>query len=287
MSKGAGQGAGASCSSGWPVYLGSILLEPNRWPDRESTCYPYLGRMTREAGTSQGPPRTVVSEWMARAAADGFDGVELWENHALFASEQELKALADGPLPIAVYSSYFDLDDAGFLRRQLAQELVTRLGARGVKYNFGHDKARTAESIRNLREWVAGIDPSVRMIDECHSGGLYPGPREAAAMLSELGDERFVGTVHFKDPYDDGHSFAEWVKTLGPRLGHVHVPRVEQWGEKAVRSMVALLKDHGFRGSFTIEFTTGIEWGMDQPDVETLYHNAVRDLRMLREALKG
>lgn len=287
MSKAKGKGSGAACSAEWPVYLGSILLEPNRWPDRESTCYPYVARMTREAGTNQGPPRTVVSEWLERAAADGFDGVELWENHALFASEKELKALANGPIPIAVYSSYFDLQDGGWLRRELAQELVKRLGAHGVKYNFGHDKSRRAENIRNLREWVAGIDASVRMIDECHSGGLYAGPQEAAEMQAELGEDRFVGTVHFKDPYDDGHSFAEWVQTLGPHLGHVHVPRVEEWGEKAVRSMVALLRDHGFRGSFTIEFTTGIDWGDAQPDVETLYRNAVRDLRMLREAFKA
>ncbi len=285
MNKGAGQGAGASCSSGWPVYLGSILLEPNRWPDRDSSCFPYVTRMTREAGTNQGPPRTLVSEWMGRAASDGFDGVELWENHALFASAAELRALASGPLPIAVYSSYFDLEDEGKLRRELAQELVHSLGARGVKYNFGHDNSRQAESIRNLRAWAEGLDPAVRLIDECHSGGLYAGPADAAAMLAELGDARFVGTVHFKKVYDDGHSFVEWVKALGPRLGHVHAPRVAEYGMSAVREMVKILQDHGFAGSITVEFTTGIHWGAPQPDVETLYRNAVADLQMLKEAM--
>lgn len=269
----------------WPIYLGSILLEPNRWPDRAEAVYPYLRRLTREAGTDQGPPRTVVSEWLDRAAADGFDGVELWENHALFASEAELARLANGPLPIGVYSGYFGLADGDALRRELALELAQKLGARAVKYNFGHEPARTPEYVRNLKALAAQLDPSVRLIDECHSGGLYAGPEEAAAMQAALGEARYVGTAHFKEIYDDGRSFADWVGALGPRLGHVHVPRVAEWGRDAVRRMAAILKQHRFSGSLTIEFTTGINWGGPQPDVETLYLSAVADLRLLKEAL--
>lgn len=241
--------------------------------------------MTREAGTDQGPPRTVVSEWLDRAAADGFDGVELWENHALFASEKELARLADAPLPIAVYNSYFSLHDGGELRRELALELVQKLGARAVKYNFGHDKARVEESIRNLKAWASLLDPDIRMIDECHSGGIYADPADAAAMQLSLGEPRFTGTVHFKDPYDDGHSFGEWVEALGPRLGHIHAPRVTEWGRPMVREMVRILKANGFAGSFTIEFTTGIGWGQDEADISLLYQNAVADLNMLKQEL--
>lgn len=270
----------------WPVYLGTILLEPNRWPDKDSTSYPYVARMTREAGTNQGPPRILASEWLGRAAADGFDGVELWENHALFASTAELDALARGPLPVAVYNSYFNLEDGGHLRRELALELIAKFRAGGVKFNFGHERDRIAEYLRNLRAWAARLDPSVRLLDECHSGGIYEGPRDAARMLAELGDPRFRGTVHFKERYDDGHSFEEWVTVLGPRLGHVHVPRVVEWGPDAVRRMARILRDNGFDGSFTIEFTSGIQWGGPQPDGETLYRNAVADMRMLREAME-
>lgn len=266
------------------IYLGSILLEPNRWPDRPGTSY---SRLRRLSGVDQGPPRIRVSDWLERAKTDGFDGVELWENHALLCDDREFERLQRAPVPVAVYSSYFNLEDGGGPRRELALELVQTLGARGVKYNFGHDKTRVAEYIRNLTAWASRLDPSVRLIDECHSGGLYAGPQDAAAMLAELGDERFVGTVHFKKAYDDGHSFAEWVKGLGRRLGHVHAPRVAEHGAGAVREMVSILRDNGFAGSFTIEFTTGIEWGQPQPDVETLYRSAVADLRMLREALEG
>lgn len=265
----------------WPAYLGTILLEPNRWPDRAATTYSGLSRLS---GINQGPPRILVSEWLERARADGFDGVELWENHALLSSDEELTKLANGPLPVAVFSSYFGLEDAGAGRREMALELVQKLGARGVKYNFGHDKARIAEYVRNLKAWAAKLDPSVRLLDECHSGGIYAGPEDVAAMLKELGDARFQGTVHFVDRYEN-RPLVDWVRAMGGRLGHIHVQRVVEHGKAAVRERVRLLKDHGFAGSFTIEFTSGIDWGQPQPDTETLYQSAVADMNMLKEAL--
>ena len=58
-------------------YLASILLEPNRWKP---------GR----------PPSIRVSEWSARAAAAGFDGWELWENHYRLAEPDEQRRLEQG-----------------------------------------------------------------------------------------------------------------------------------------------------------------------------------------------
>lgn len=82
-----------------PVYLGSILLEPNRWPDRPEATYSRLRQLTRIA---QGPPFIQVSNWLQRAKADGFDGVELWENHALLCSDAEFAKLCQPALPMAV-----------------------------------------------------------------------------------------------------------------------------------------------------------------------------------------
>jgi hypothetical protein len=53
--------------------------------------------------------------------------------------------------------------------------------------------------------------------------------------------------------------------------------------EAKVRERLRLLRDHGFAGSFTVEFTTGIDWGVPQPSVETLYASAVEDMKRLRE----
>ncbi len=267
----------------YPIYLGTILLEPNRWPDRPGATY---SRLQRLSGIGQGPPRVKVSEWLARAKAAGFDGVELWENHALLCDDEEFETLRQSPLPVAVYSSYFGLADSDEPRRRVALDAVRQLGAQGVKYNFGAEQARVAEYVRNLRAWAAELDPAVRIVCECHDGGLFERPEDAGRMMAELGDKRFQGTVHFVDTYAE-RPFADWVKAMGSRLGHVHVPRVVAHGAAAVRERVRILKDHGFSGSFTIEFTTGIDWGQPQPEVEALYQSAVADMRMLREALES
>ena len=107
------------------IFLGTILLEPNRWPDKAESTY---SRLQKLSPFKQGTPQILASQWMERVVADGFDGIELWANHALLCS------------------------------------------------------------------------------------------------------------------------------------------------------------DHGFSGSFTIEFTTGIEWGQPSPPVETLYQNALNEMRMLKEA---
>lgn len=262
-----------------PVYLGSILLEPNRWPDRPETTY---SRLRQLSGIAQGPPLVRVSEWLERAKADGFDGVELWENHALLCSDAEFATLCRPALPVAVYSSYFGLEDGDAGRRNVALAAVRALGATGVKFNFGADSARQAEYLRNLRAWAEQLPDEVRLVCECHGGSLADTPEGAASLLAELDAPRFQGTVHFVDEYTK-RPLADWLQALGPRLGHVHVGRVVEHGEAAVRERLRLLRDHGFAGSFTIEFTTGIDWGKPQPTVETLYANAVADMKRLRE----
>jgi sugar phosphate isomerase/epimerase len=265
------------------IYLGSILLEPNRWPDRPTTTY---GRLKQLSGIVQGPPLIRASDWLARARADGFDGVELWENHALLCSDAEFATLCRPALPVAVYSSYFGLEDGDAGRRNVALAAVQALDAKGVKFNFGADSAKRGEYLRNLRAWAAQLPGEVRLVCECHGGSLADTPEGAASLLAELDPPRFQGTVHFVDEYTK-RPLAEWLKALGPRLGHVHVGRVVEPGETAVRERLRLLRDHGFAGSFTIEFTTGIDWGRPQPSVETLYASAVADLKRLREWLEA
>jgi hypothetical protein len=62
---------------------------------------------------------------------------------------------------------------------------------------------------------------------------------------------------------------------------------VVEHGKEAVRQRIRLLRDHGFSGTFTIEFTSGIDWGKPQLPVEELYARAVADMLMLKEALQS
>jgi len=50
-----------------------------------------------------------------------------------------------------------------------------------------------------------------------------------------------------------------------------------------VQARVNLLRDAGFRGSFTIEFTEGVS--ADDEKIETLFRNAVRDMTLLKQYL--
>ena len=56
-------------------------------------------------------PTLTTSEWLTQAAEAGFDGAELWENHAMLASEDELRALRGSRLPLSIWSSYASFDD--------------------------------------------------------------------------------------------------------------------------------------------------------------------------------
>lgn len=260
------------------VYLGTILLEKNRWPDSPATRFSLGEKLCRSRAAL---PSVRVSDWAATARADGFDGLELWENHALLTNDEEFGRLAEMPLPVAVYSSYFGLDDGDSVWRKVAAEAVAGLRAAGVKYNFGPDPARREVYLRHLRQWAALLPADVRLICECHKGNIGgDDPARAACLLDELGEDRYQATVHFGYEWDE---FRAWVEHLGPRLGHVHAGANAAQGRTFVAERVQLLRDHGFRGSFTVEFTEGIAWGPPDPPPETLYASAVADLNMLRE----
>ncbi|MCX6970690.1 MAG: hypothetical protein NTV93_11165 [Verrucomicrobia bacterium] len=262
------------------IFLGSILLEKNRWPDTPSTKF-SLG--TKLSLCRACPPTVKMSQWSARARADGFDGVELWENHALLADDEEFDLLCRMATPTAVYSSYFGLDDQDAVWREVAAGAVKRLGARAVKYNFGSDPMRRDVCLRNLRDWVALLDADVRILCECHKGNIGGDlPEMAAELLAELGDDRYQATIHLDSELPE---LELWFKHLGSRIRHVHAGRHTEKGRAFLADRIRLLRSFGFAGSFSVEFTKGIEWGKASPDVDLLYQHALDDMTMLREEL--
>jgi hypothetical protein len=117
-----------------PIYLGTVLLEANRWAKDRTPTYR-------------------VSEWLERIAAAGFDGIELWENHATLADCAERSALRGSTVPIRVFNSYVPLDAGGENARRTVAGLVRELNAGAVKFNVSNSP-ETLESGR-LR---AGLD---------------------------------------------------------------------------------------------------------------------------------
>ena len=249
------------------IYIGTVLLEANRWAAvRTPTCR--------------------ISEWLDRFAAAGFDGLELWENHAALADEAERAALARGPLPVAVFNSYATLDAAGEAKRAAAAALVREFRAPAMKFNFSRDPAAVPAERERARAWSAAM-PGVRLLCECHPGTALEDPAAAAAVLTGWPEARAI--VHaFTCP-----DLAAWMRHLGPLTAHVHVQARDATGRlgslrdeaDTVRRRIGILRDAGYAGTFTIEFTRGV--GTPPEDRERLFADAVEDLHFLRRCLEA
>lgn len=254
------------------IYIGTILLEPNRWKRPKRPSY-------------------AVSEWLERFEQSGFDGIELWEYHATLCSPEELAKVEGSRLPIAVYNSYASFDESGKASRDEAVRAVKRLGARGVKFNLGDRWGERETYLRHVTAWARELPRGVRILCECHPGTIMEEPRRAFDLFTRMETLETEGLaleviVH---PFTSEEGLLrEFFRLFGPRITHAHVQMRE--GERFVSldenpafamERLKLLRDEGFQGSFTLEFTAGT----NAPDEEreALYVAALRDLAFLRE----
>ncbi|MCP1309312.1 sugar phosphate isomerase/epimerase family protein [Paenibacillus tyrfis] len=253
------------------LYIGTILLERNRWAAERKPSY-------------------AVSDWQERFREDGFDGMELWENHALLADEREQSALeASGS--VAIVNSYigFEDGDEAERKREVAAALVKRLRAPAVKFNLGADPAQLPIYIANVKRWAELLPTECRILCECHPGTAAEHPDAAAEMLRRLGDGPFQVIVH---PFYCTGELEDWFKKLGSAITHAHVQLRDEDNHfiglsrrsELVKDRLALMKSMGFRGSFTLEFTEGVRVNEDR---EALYEAVLKDLQILRNIWSG
>lgn len=249
------------------IYIGTILLEPNRW-------------------TADKLPSFRVSDWLDRFAAAGFDGMELWENHAARCSPGELAAMDAAQLPVGVYNSYAGFDEPDQQSRLQSAGLAKRLHAQGVKFNLGADAAKRDVYLKNLQSWRGLFDEDCRLLCECHAGTILEQPAAAKEALDAWGP-RFEIIVHPIGMAPE--ALREWMDAFGGRVTHAHMQlrdpqegwlRLDQRPEQA-RRMLGALCEGGFAGSWTLEFTQGTGTPGETP--ELLFENALRDLAFLRE----
>lgn len=252
-----------------PIYIGTILLEKNRWaPGRQ--------------------PSIRVVEWIDRFKQSGFDGMELWENHAMLAPEGDIEAMLATGFPINVFSSYVSFDDEAVEQRQQVGDAIRKVHAEGVKYNLGPDPTRRDEYVRNLRGWRDIVMAGSRMLCECHAGTVMENPETALEVIHTINDPAFRVMVH---PFHQSLSeLVSWFELLGPKIDHAHVQLREDGmpvnlsrDVQRVREAVSIMKHNGFSGSFTLEFTEGTR--APDENAEALFEAALRDLDVLRNAL--
>ncbi len=245
------------------ILFGTIVIEPNRW-------------------AADRVPTYRVSDWLERIRDARFDGIELWENHAMMVPEEEADALRHSCLPVTVFNSYARLDDADSERRQRISETVRELKAIGVKFNVGADGSRLEAELSNAQSWQADM-PEARLLCECHSGTAIEDPETAARVLA---DRPEVGVIVHPFSVPD---LELWFRHLGDRIAHLHCQLGDENGRLCrlrerpgfVRERLVMLDDLGFSGTSTVEFTAGV--GTPPENQETLFEAAVDDLAFLRE----
>jgi len=253
------------------IYIGTILLELNRWGSPKTPTYK-------------------VSEWLNRFREAGFDGMELWEYHATLAPREELALLEAVEFPVSVFNTYCDFDDASESDRKQAAEMIKRLEAGGAKFNVGKDPALRDEYIKNLRTWSASLPEDCRLLCECHGGTIIQEPSNAAKFFEELDSERYQIIVHCL--MQDLEILKEWFRAFGTSVTHAHIQMTDGNNKRAglsnnpahVKEALHIMREEGYRGSFTLEFTAGTQ----SPDenIGDLWQAALSDLHFLRENIR-
>lgn len=259
------------------ILLGSIALEPKRWAPVKTPSYP-------------------VSAWLPRFFEDGFDGVELWGYHWENATPAEQTALREKAAPLAIYSAYCGFDEGQEDSRRQAAQGVHELQAQGVKFNVGNNQDKTAVYIETVREWAAGLPDGTRLLCECHPGTLMERADAAKRFFDAWPEERFQALVHPVAQQMPGmpplQSLQAWIDALGGRITHAHMQLRDtdddfialERNEQYVRDALTLMRDAGFCGTITLEFTAGTRAPDQTP--ESLYTAIVRDLEFLRALLE-
>ena len=246
--------------------IGTVLLEKNRWGSRVPTFR--------------------VSEWLNRFAADGFDGIELWENHVLRA-EGELALLENAVPPVAVYNMYADFADDSKPALAQAAENIRRLGATGVKFNFGSDAGKLAEYKQNLLAFADMLPADCVLLCEVHQGTVLEDVAVAAEFFKDLPADQFQIITHaFSGSAADLQAQFD---AFGSRISLVHVQHVKDnvrvrldRDADFARECIRVLKANSFAGGFTLEFTEGTQ--ASDENIEMLYENAKLDMQFIKES---
>lgn len=251
------------------ILFATVLMDRNRW-------------------TAGKHPTVAVSNWFGALAQAGFEGIELWQNHAVEAMESEVARLAAAPMPLSVFSSYvaFTAEDAA-LRARVAT-LVRRLACRAVKFNLSKSAESREREIAVAREWFAAM-PGVTPLCECHPGSSVEQAADAATAFADWPELRVI--IH---PFiTSADALQGWFDALGPRISHCHVQsrqpdnasvftRLNEHRDWIAEQTGRLIRN-GFAGSWSIEFTKGVGTPHESPDL--LIASAINDLQTLRTLL--
>ncbi|KGP93285.1 hypothetical protein N780_11745 [Pontibacillus chungwhensis BH030062] len=247
------------------ILLNTVLLEKNRW----------------EGGQI---PSIQVSNWIPAIKEKGFDGIELWQNHALKATDYERAQLKHSDLPIDVFNSYIKFEEGYENEREKIVNLVHELKCMAVKFNLGHSMEHTNMYISHVKAMLNQLPDSCQLLCECHPGTIMEDPETAYRVFDQIGSNRVKAIIH---PFHDQVNIEKWFQHLGSSITHAHVSlynnkRFHRLNseETFVRKRIAKLHEHQFTGSYSIEFTAGVATRVENTD--QVFTNASEDHALLR-----
>ncbi|NRA40570.1 MAG: sugar phosphate isomerase/epimerase [Planctomycetes bacterium] len=262
------------------IFLGTGLLEHNRWTTRESSIR--------------------ISPWLTRIQDAGFGGIELWANHALQADAAECERLGayNGQI---IFNHYEACLRSGASERKDIQSMMQRLNCVGMKWNGAKYRDQNlqllrAECVEVAEQWLAQQELNFRSCCECHGGSVF---EDREQFLQDTADWAHPPEVIVHLPgnvaeQDDKN--IQLIKKWGKRIGHIHMQMNDPNGAKGaraclrsredfVRRQIEAVMDAGFDGTWTIEFTGGCARDENAP-IEKLFAHAVDDMEFIRSILK-
>jgi len=241
------------------IYLATVLIELNRWGSRI--------------------PSVSMGEWIPRIREAGFDGLEVWENHVLD-RPGDIKAVQSGGFP-ALLNTYLTFCDDDPARVDAVVNVITALQSPAVKFNINGGCSLDVHR-KHLLAFAARLPDGCRMLCECHAGTPLEDVHTAETFLDSLPPERFGAILHgFGEP---GAVLARY-RALRRHIAHIHIQtRTEDKTSGRFAANAKGLRDNGFTGAWSIEFTESSR----NPDetVEMSFAHACEDLADLRNALK-
>ena len=187
-------------------------------------------------------------------------------------------------MPVSLINSYASCEPEGLEGRKQTAELASFFAADGMKFNFGKFPERQDIYIAVVREWSKMFKTGFRMISENHRGTTTADAKVAASAYGQLEGINVGGIIHFDN---DEETYRERFGLYGKYLTHIHCKLSSEdsmMSEDEVRRNVAWLREFGFSGTYTIEFTEGVRSDLS---IEGLYKNAVRDMKLLRKCLSA
>ncbi|QST01737.1 TIM barrel protein [Pontibacillus sp. ALD_SL1] len=248
------------------ILLNTVLLEKNRWEDGQI-------------------PSIQVSKWVHAIKEEGFDGIELWQNHALKATDYERAELKHSDLSIDVFNSYIKFEDGYEQEREKIVNLVHELKCKAVKFNLGHSMEHINMYISHVKDMLNQLPDSCQLLCECHPGTIMEDPETAYQFLDQIGSNRVKAIIH---PFHNQVNIEEWFQHLGSSITHAHVSlynnklfHLLSREESFVRKRITKLHEHQFTGSYSIEFTAGV--ASRDENTNEVFSNASEDHALLRQ----